>query len=118
MLKKVKSAIESRSAVSKFADAMPMSRTTLYNFLNGKSSLRSDILFKMLNKLDMSISCNGIGVFTESEYVTIEGAVYSTNKRFKGKKIIMCFSVEKSLMVFLLLQDNEGNHELKSFENV
>ena len=118
MLKKIKKTIENNSSISKFADGIPVSRTTLYNFLNGKSGLRSDILFKVFDKLDMTVSIKQNGKFTQCEYVIIDGVPYSAMKRFSGKKIIMCFSKDKSSMVFLLLQDNKGNHELKSFENV
>lgn len=109
MRERIKAKIKTMGNVGEFADKHGIRRATLYDYLNGKHSVGSDILSKIIEGAKMSIGEELPERFVQFETVTIDGIRYEKNDVGGDVKVHLCFGSTSTEHKGVLLEDLKNN---------
>lgn len=110
--KELKIRIKVLGPVRDFADNNNIRRASLNDYLNGKKDITTKVLFRILEPLNMGIIDLLPKKISEVEAVYVEGGEIKPGDKFKGKKVINCFSSKESKRNILVVEDKNGKFEI------
>lgn len=113
-LDRIRAKIKEKTNPSLYADDIGMSRTTLFNFLNGQSNIKFDGLEKIIKPIGMDILESLPDNLKEIDHIMYDGMKLEKGSIYEDKDVLFCFGSASSSHQMVILGDG-NKKEIKVF---
>ena len=114
-LNRIREKIKKEMSPKDYADKIGISRTTLYNFLNGQSNIKFDGLEKIIKPIGMDILEGLPPNLKEIGHIQYGDVHLKVGEYYEEKKVLLCFGSASSSHQMVVFESADGEKEIKVF---